>query len=265
MQRKACFFLLLFLLFSSVTALAAQRPVEMIPGRIIIEGRERSAVLRLLNRNPEAITYRIETIVMRQNVSGGVERVTEPTPEEQKILQMVRFSPRQVSIPANNVQTVRIMARKPANLPAGEYRAHIRATPIPGPEKASGSSTDVVVKIDLIISLSIPIIIRHGETRVALGAGGAALEYKHDGTRALKVRIIAEGNRSAYMDAEIYQGNTLLGENKAFAVYQPNGQRDVIFPLQAEPPPPGTALRLILRDREKEDIPLIREIPIVMQ
>ncbi len=265
MLRQACVLLFVFLLFDSVTAFAAQQPVEMIPQRIILEGRERSTVLTLLNRNPEAVTYRIETFVMRQALSGGIGRVSDPTSEEQQILKMIRFSPRRVRIPANNIQIVRIMARKPANLPAGEYRAHIRVTPVPGPKKISGTSAGVAIQLDLIISLSIPIIIRHGETHVALGASGAAIEHKSDGTKKLKVRITAEGNRSVFMDAEIYHGDTLLGENKGFAIYQPNGQRDVVFPLKAKLPPSCTVLRLILRDREKDDIPLIREIPIVMQ
>ncbi|MGM0604034.1 MAG: hypothetical protein ACQESS_12080 [Bacillota bacterium] len=265
MQRKTSAFLVMFLLFSYMSVFAANRPVEMISQRIIIEGRGRSAVVKLLNRNPEAITYRIETIMLRQNLSGGTEMVEEPTTEEQKILKMIRFSPRQVRIKSNSVQTVRIMARKPANLPDGEYRAHMKATPIPDPEKESGSSEGAEVKIDLIISLSFPIIIRHGETNVELDAAKVTPEAMQDGKKGLKVRIIADGNRSAYIDAELYHGETLIGERKAFAVYQPNGKRDIVIPLKKELPNSGTDLRLILRDREKDDLPLIREIPIKLE
>lgn len=238
----------------------AQQLVEMIPLRIIMEGRERSTTLRLINRNPQPVTYRLETIILRQEVSGGTQRATDLTPAEQRILEMIRFAPRQVRIEPNTVQTVRIMARKPADLPAGEYRAHLQVTPLP---PADQTPREQGVRMGLLVSTSIPIIIRHGETKVYLDAQGLELLELADGRQALKTRIIADGNRSAFLDAALFHGDNLLAEMRGFAVYQPNGQREIIMPLQTALPPAGSKLRLLLNDREKRGEPLVREVHMV--
>lgn len=263
MKKFFCGFYLFFLWGLFFTPMVmAQEAVEMIPMRIIMEGRDRSETLSLINRNSVPVTYRMETLIIRQKVSGGKERVKEPTPEEQRILDMVRFSPRKVRIEPNTIQTVRIMTRKPANLPAGEYRVHIQATPVP--EKKDSPPQENGIFLDIVVSTSIPLIIRHGETHVALKAEGLVFETRPNGKKVLKTRIIADGNRSAYINAALYHGNTLLGEAKGFAVYQPNGQRDVFFPLQGNLPPSGSTLRLLLHDREKETLPFLKEIPLVL-
>jgi P pilus assembly chaperone PapD len=265
MQIKKSVFLFVFILLLPVITSANKRPVELIPQRIILEGRDRSTNIKLLNRNPEDMNYRISVVMRRQNISGGTKEIPNPTPEEKKIMKMIRFSPRQVRVPANSVQTVRLMVRKPANLPVGEYRAHLKATPVPDPKKEPSPDKGLAVKIDLIIAISIPIIIRHGETEVKLDAKEAQPANMRDGKEALKVRLTAEGNRSVYLDAEIYKGNTLLAEKKAFAIYQPNGQREIFLPLNSKLPQSGTPLRLLLRDREKKALPLVSEIPIELK
>lgn len=264
MRIKTFIFIFGILIIFSSIALASQRPVELIPQRIILEDREKSTVLRVINRNPKPATYRIETIILEQNLLGGIEKIKEPTPEQEEIMKMIRFSPRQVRVPPNSIQTVRIMARKPANLPPGEYRVHLQVNPIPDPQEDSGpGEKGVAVKIDLLISVSIPIIIRHGKTMVDLDFKDPEILHKPDGSKSLKLYLLAKGNRSVYLDAEIYQGEILVGQSRGFAIYQPNGQREMVFPLKKLPL--NNKFRLILRDREKDDNPLIKEIPILLK
>lgn len=261
MGKTICLLLFLLLLIPS-HVVADQQAVEMLPMRIVMDGRERSTTLQLLNRNPRALTYRLETVLIHQEISGRMKRIISPDPEQEKILNMVRFSPRQVRIEPHSTQTVRIMTQKPANLPAGEYRCHLQVTPLPERDKSSEEIEGI--HMGIVVSTSIPLIIRHGETHVRLDAEDLTVETLSNGTKALKIKLIANGNRSAYMNASLFHGKILLAEAKGFAIYQPTGQRDVSFPLQAKLPPSGSVLRLVLQDREKETLPLIREIPLTL-
>ncbi|WP_179953330.1 fimbria/pilus periplasmic chaperone [Desulfobotulus mexicanus] len=263
MKKTIGFFIPFYFMFFFIPSSVFSHALELIPQRLVLEGRERSTTLMLINRSSEPVRYRIENTLVRQTITGANERVTDPSAEEEAILNMVRFSPRQVSIGANDVQTVRIMARKPAGLPAGEYRSHLLITNIP-PQTKVEETEDIAVKIDIVVSTSIPMIIRHGETSVSLKAEKPLVQPRPDGGGLLTTRIIADGNRSVFMDALLYHGKELLTASRGFAIYQPNGMRDVSFTLTNQLPPAGSSLRLVLHDREKEGEPVLKEIPLVL-
>lgn len=266
------FLFFLFFLFGFPLSFfaSAQSTVALSPQRIILEGRERTETLRIINPGNEVVHYRIQPIILKQDPSGKIEKV-ENTEEYKDILRMVRFSPRKIRLNPREMQTVRILVRKPADLEPGEYRLHISVSPIPKLESPDEQEipkeppSGISVSMNFSVGVSIPLIIRHGETHVDLGAKDLQVESLPDGKEALKVRLLATGNRSVYLDASLFHGDTLLGKKQGFAVYQPNGQRDLIFPLQDGPPPSGSALRLVLHDREKDGkTPLLKEIPLLM-
>ncbi|MCW7753901.1 fimbria/pilus periplasmic chaperone [Desulfobotulus sp. H1] len=262
-----------FLVFACINAFslpsqASETAVILSPLRMVLEGRDRSETLRIVNPNSVPVTYRIEMVVMEQDTDGNVREVGK-TKEHEDLLRMVRFSPRQVRLEPGAMQAVRIMLRKPATLQDGEYRVHVRVSPLPEPDRnmaevVQAKAGQTTININFLVSTSIPLIIRHGKTAVNIDARGIELGVSHGETPVLQTLIFGEGNRSIYMDGAIFYGKILLGEVKGFAVYQPNGKRYVRFPLQADLPPSGSTLRLVLRDREKEGNPLIKEIPLVL-
>ena len=95
------------------------------PTRIVIEGNQRSAQIQLINNGTESRTYRIGLVNRRMNETGSFIDINEPLPGELFADDMLRFSPRQVTLAPGTGQTVRVMVRKPSNLPAGEYRSHL--------------------------------------------------------------------------------------------------------------------------------------------
>jgi P pilus assembly chaperone PapD len=270
MLRSAlCISCLFFFLAFPIALAAAEKGVVLSPLRMVIEGRDRSATLRIINPNDRPVTYRIDAEVLDQDVYGNL-KISENKERTEAILQMIRFSPRQVLLEPGAMQAVRIMVKKPAKLADGEYRAHIKVSPMPAPEapdktEPTESSGETRIDLRFLVATSIPLIIRHGETAVRLEAQGLKAQTFSDGKKAFKTRIFAKGNQSAYMDAALFHGTSLVGEMKGFAVYQPLGEREVMIPLKGEFPPVGNPLRLLLYDREKEGTPLIREIPLTLE
>ncbi|TWI76874.1 pili/flagellar assembly PapD-like chaperone [Desulfobotulus alkaliphilus] len=239
------------------------------PLRFVLEDRERSATMRIVNTNDRSVSYRIETVLMEQDMSGRTREIKN-LEDHGDLLRMVRFSPRQIRLEPHEMQAVRIMVRKPADLQDGEYRVHMKVSPLPetpdrvqmpGKDEPASSTT---ITIHTLVSTILPLIIRHGETSVSLDARGLELESLPGDRKALKTLLIAEGNRSAFMDAAFFWEDTLIAERKGFAIYQPNGKLNISFPLQEDLPPSGSTLRLVLHDREKEGNPLLKEIPLVL-
>jgi hypothetical protein len=226
----------------SIPAFAAGH-LMIYPSRVVFEGRTRTAQLDLIN-NGEACTYRISMIRQRMTDTGQFVTVTAPLPGEAFADEMIRFSPRQVTLPAGGAQAVRLQLRKPAGLPTGEYRVHLffQALP-PARSIAAGDSQPVGpegmdIALIPIVSISIPIIVREGSTSATLSLTSLRVngQTKTDAA-ALSFELHRDGNRSVYGDVVAYftpRGGSelVVGRANGVAVYVPNQLRIAELPIQ---------------------------------
>lgn len=228
--------ILLLLLLVCSTSFAAVGDLTVTPTRIIFEGRDRSAQVGLINRGQETATYRIEFIQYRMDENGQLVDITEPNEREKFADHLIRFSPRQVTLQPNEAQTVRLLLRKPPDLPAGEYRSHLLFYAVP--EGNVGNSIEVPdsadpnafsIAITSIFRISIPVIVRHGELSADFVIDKAELNL--DEQPKLALQVSRQGNRSVYGDLDIYylpgSGDqaTLLNQLKDFVLYTSSDTR----------------------------------------
>jgi P pilus assembly chaperone PapD len=206
------------------------------PTRVVLEGRQRSAAINLVNSGKEASTYRIMLINQRMNEDGAIEEIKDPTPEDRTAEELIRFSPRQVILPAGGAQVVRVQLLHLPNVEEGEYRSHLlfRGVPAVSETKSATDSKGISVQLIPIYGISIPVIVRHGNTSAQVSLS----DFKVRNHKAC-VRLNRTGNRSVY-------GNILLdftskaGERKivqqvnGIAVYVPNASRLLTFPLSQD-------------------------------
>jgi hypothetical protein len=211
------------------------------PTRVVLQGRDRSAELTLVNTGETTATYRISFLNLRMNENGEMEEIQEPGEGERFADSLIRYSPRQVILEPRVAQTVRIQVRKPADLEAGEYRSHMlfRAVPdlsavgggVEGPETTEGLN----IRLIPVYGVSIPIIVRHAETSASISM--TDLQYHHPVNGAsptVSARILREGNRSVYGEfrARIQRTGEVVASIRGLGVYVPNASRVVTLPLQ---------------------------------
>ena len=200
---RGFFFLALALAFSPLTAQGkgGLGDLMVMPTRVILEGRDRSAEIMLRNSGTEICTYRIFFQEMRMTPNGKVEVV----PKEEGVLtatDLVMFTPKQVELLPGEIQTVRIHLRKPEGLKDGEYRSHMvfQGLPAVEPPKPMQAETDNTVSFDIktIVSISIPIIVRHGETSVSVNLSDMVFNNapKPDESPSMDLTMARRGNRS---------------------------------------------------------------------
>lgn len=206
------------------------------PTRVVLEGRTRSAELTLVNRGSRPAMYRVSFVSLRMTESGALERVPTPGPDDAAAL--VRFSPRQVLLEPGVAQTVRLQVRKPANLPDGEYRAHLLFHAVPaGEEEESSAVTEGGFQVSLrpIFGISIPVIVRHGLTHASAEIEGASLRTEGERT-LLDLVLRRKGNASLYGDVQATWIPTSgpprsLGSINGVGVYVPLERRRIDLPL----------------------------------
>lgn len=132
------------------------------PTRVAFEERDRSARVTILNSSNKEQSYRLELFDQKASESGPYVQLTEDEkrnfPSAQSFL---RFSPRQVTLKPGERQTVKVIARRTKDLMDGEYRSHLQFTALP-PKEENESSGQMQIKLNLLLSYSIPIILRKG-------------------------------------------------------------------------------------------------------
>ncbi len=142
----------------------AQADLFISPLRVVFEGRDRSALVTLLNRSQEINTYRIywkdkvfnpetnnyQDVEALGTAGGGVS-------------EMIRYSPRQITLRPGENQKIRLAVRKPGDLADGEYRSHLVFEKVPDiPDESLTPKEGATLKLYVNLSFAIPIYVRQG-------------------------------------------------------------------------------------------------------
>jgi hypothetical protein len=169
---------------------------------------------------------------------GDVQEIQEGQIGEHFADDLVRFSPRQVTLEPRLAQTVRISVRKPAELETGEYRSHLlfRQMPPTGASAEDAAGNGMSVRLIPIFGVSIPVIVRHGPLTSLLLLEHSRLTDSNPGEQALEVTMRREGDSSVCGTLEVAYlpaagGRVEVGRVQGVAVYTPNLTRIVRIPL----------------------------------
>ncbi len=224
--------------------------LRVTPTRLVIEGAQRSAELRLANTGSARAIYRIEFVQMRMRPDGGLDEVPRGDSCQDCADGLVRYSPHQLELDPGEARTVRLRVDRPAGLAPGEYRSHLVARIIPSADSAranSGeSSRGVSVELRPVYGIAIPIIVRQGATFARASITGLTLVPGDEGGRAVRFELEREGNRSIHGDVTVTCAGPggsagAIGSLRGIAVYVPNARRTLLIPITSEPgrPCPG--------------------------
>lgn len=231
---------LLFLLPAS----HALAELMLYPTRIVFEGNQRAAQLELINNGSESATYRISLVNRRMSETGAFSEIDEPLPGEQFAEDLLRYSPRQVTLQPGVGQTVRIMVRKPANLATGEYRSHLLFARQPETRgrhsvESSGATDDneIGIRLTTLVGVSIPVIVRHGNTKASVSLTHLELLRPSGQAPVLALHMERSGSQSVYGDLIVSfipasGAEQVIARANGVAVYTPNYVRRVSIALQ---------------------------------
>lgn len=214
------------------------------PTRVVLEGRDRSAALSLVNRGSGSATYRISIVNMAMDESGQIKEVVEPTPNQKFADKLFRYSPRRVVLAPGAAQTIRLLLRKPKGLEEGEYRSHIFIRAVPknnvGTSLEQNQDSGVRVQLIPIYGITIPVIIRHGKTKTDIKISDVKFMPADEKNKSPRLRFGLDraGSASSYGDIRIsFKPSTggseiVVGEITGLAVYTPNTRRMVELRLR---------------------------------
>lgn len=226
--------------------------VNLFPRRIVINGRREIATVGIYNKTANDGDYEIKIVDMAMTPEGRVlafdNGLDEETKAEVKTASaMLRYSPRRVTLRGSESQLIRVMARAPAELPPGEYRSHFLVSAVPPMNRGfsidsavgNDNANGIGVTIRPRFGISIPVIVRIGETTLDVGITNPIVLTNSDGSKALSLTVTRSGTRSAYGDIVV----TANGSSKPVAltrgvgIYPEVDSRQVTIPFEEDADP----------------------------
>jgi P pilus assembly chaperone PapD len=226
---------LLFLSIICTSGAMAQGNLLITPRRVVFDGAKRVMELNLANTGQDTAKYNVSIIQYRMKEDGAFEEITQPDPGQNFADKNVRFFPRTVTLGPNEAQVVKMQVANTDKLAPGEYRSHVYFRAVPkqvalGEEAALKDSTTVSVKLIPIFGITIPVIIRIGESTTKVSLTDLKMEVVNDTINRLGITFNRTGNMSVYGDLKVMYVSpsgisTQVGVVNGIAVYTPNSVR----------------------------------------
>ncbi len=224
--------------------------INLYPKRVVIDQRQRVASVGLFNRAAAQGDYDISITDWMMTPEGGLVEMAQVADPAQRARvktasALLRWSPHRVTLGSHDSQTVRIMARIAPDLPPGEYRSHFFAVAIPPNteggltvEEAVGTKSPSGIGVTILprFGISIPVIVRVGETTLNTGLRDLSIMTTPEGTKQISLTVTREGTRSAFGDIVVTAAGTKtrVAEIKGVGVYPEVSQRTIRFGVAPE-------------------------------
>lgn len=236
---KKLLFPLVFIIGIS-SPLFAQGDLMIMPKRLVFDGTQRSQEINLANTGSDTAVYAISFINYKMTENGNFEQIEQPEEGQHFATDFLRYFPRRVTLAPNEAQTIRVQLTRTGNLEQGEYRSHMYFRAVEeqtalGAREAE-TTEGISINIKTVFGISIPIIIRHGESTTSLELKDLKIEKSGEFPK-LSLTIERNGNMSVYGNLKAVhvspQGTeTEVGTVKGVSVYTPNDRRNFSFDLR---------------------------------
>ena len=170
------------------------------PTQVVFEGRDHYADVTLINNGKEERNYELDWVFQKMQPDTGSYYFWETSEDDLDISKHITLSPKRVRLAPGAKQKIRLVLRRPAEVAAGDYHAHLKFKAL-----ANESDNDADKKLEGVraavginVSYTIPVIFRAGEPYMATEIGRIDLE-RNSGTGLLNVLVpVIRSSESPY-------------------------------------------------------------------
>lgn len=234
MKKLSIIFIVLLLV-----SFKSQASLLISPIRVLFEDRDRVQQVMLVNSSNETRSYRIEFDEQIIGENGLYRDMTEEEKENfPKASPYLRFSPSQVTLAPGERQNIKILARRPSDLQEGDYRSHLNFIALPVRRESNNNVSGMQMKLDMLLSYSIPVILREGQPQFRGQVDNIDIEVQEQNRAAeIIVTMSRAGNASPTGRLEAYftpQGSNeqkFVGVLNGFNFFpdQPTVQKSIVW------------------------------------
>ena len=255
-------FLILILIVGLGFQSIAQGDLLVTPTRVVFEGNKQKEKIYLVNIGKDSATFSVSFLQYRQTEDGGYTIIEKPDSAQMFADPYLRIYPRTVTLAPGETQTVMLYSRRKTDMPSGECRSHLyfrseKDYTLLG-NKSNDSLKTVSVQLIPIYGVSIPVIIRTGNSNVSTSLSGLKLSNVDDAIHNLSLAINRTGNISVngnlIVDYIPVKGKPVeIGRINSVAVYTNIQRRYISIKLNKTPDVSLTSGKLKVRYTSTDD------------
>lgn len=239
---------------------SAQANLAITPTIITFKDGERYKDVTLINTSETTKTFQMSWRFFEMQETGASYQPIKTSLGSFDVSKYVFFTPRRVTIPAKGSQKVRMAFRRPAEMPEGDFHAHLLFSPAEEPTIDDGKTEEKssAAGVSVKVGYSIPVVIRNGDL-AELGKIGQIQITRSPSTGKLSVNVPIsrqEGAHGVIAHLSIFHvtsGNKdkLVGEVSNANIFPEIKQRLIPVTLQEEVS--GGSLKIVLKSGIKND------------
>lgn len=208
------FFILIIGINLLITSFCSYANLLISPTRVTFDERQRVSTVIVINNSDQYRTYRLSWQEKIAKPTGGYATLNPEAVNPSALSNMVRMSPSQVRLAPGERQMVKLALRKPQGLIKQEYRSHLLFQALPNESESKSEG----IKVNLILSYSIPVILRQGTELPKVDIKTIELK-KNDGRESLFISMEKDGKYSSFGKVEVfYRSNSMDEEVKVAMV-----------------------------------------------
>lgn len=188
------------------------------PTRVNLTPDLRTFVITVGNTANVEATYELSWAEKRALPQGGYESLDGNEEEAvNSVSEMVRFSPRRVTLKPGERQSIKLLLRRARGLSKGEFRSHLLFKAVPNNNAASNfASQSTGMKVNVVLNFAIPVALQVGDYDASISIESASIEMnKKSGSGVVKTTFTRGGIHSTWGDTEAY--------------WKPNGGKEVLL------------------------------------
>lgn len=177
------------------------------PTRVNLTPDLRTFVITVGNTANVPATYELSWSEKRALPQGGYEALDGKEVEAiNSVSDMVRFSPRRVTLNPGERQSVKLLLRRSRGLSDGEFRSHLRFKAVPGDSDSPNSASKLTsMKVNVVLNFAIPVALQVGNYNADIAIDSATIVInQRDGNSIVTTTVLREGLHSTWGNVEAY-------------------------------------------------------------
>ena len=177
-------------------------------------------VLQVGNTSSKPIRVRLSATAFTYNRRGVFQRLEPNSNLQQDLTPYLRYSPREMVIPAKSSRRVRLISLLPPSLPEGEYRTAIFA------ETLQEKTNDRGHKVGLNISIGSALYVAKGEIFSDISVIKSNFDRSN---RELQILVANDGNASAKgkINWTLKQDNKTVASGESSGTFLPQSRSNI--------------------------------------
>ncbi|WP_199611719.1 fimbrial biogenesis chaperone [Flocculibacter collagenilyticus] len=228
MLNRVTLYLTVFTVIVCTTGAALAAPsIHFTQYRFFFNEKNKSDAFVIFNNGDEAANCKLSLNHFNIDEQGELVKVKSADEVPNAANNIIKFSPRNVTVRPNTSQKVKIVARGLSRVNEGEYVSYLNMLC-----KSVRQNKPGIFKLNAAVAYNIPMIVRKGKFNAETSLVSAKL-VNHANQATLRVVQSRKGNRSLYGDIKVYEEKTdeVIGFLTGASIYTPAQKKIWNIPL----------------------------------